>query len=500
MSYREQLKEEANLTRTMNGAVTHASTGEACLDFFAVAGGMRYRRPRDQISLFDKAYIETPDLAMKLLFHMRDIRQGMGERKMFRTLLKHVACTWPESARKNVGYIAEYGRWDDVLCLLNTPAHATAVQVIREQLDKDLAAVERRENGDQEAPISLLAKWLPSENASSAKTRELAQKVCKALDMEPRAYRLMLTRLRRHIGLTERYLTRKQPEKINYEAVPAHAMLRYRQAFERNDGDRFYDYLADVEAGRKRMHADTLDPHEILRPYFKSGYWTPRAAQGSDTLNLLWKSLGAELGNRNAISVIDVSGSMYCHQEGTPMPALISQAMGLYCAERCRGTFHNMFITFDNVPQLMEIHGSTLEDKLRYISDAPWGGSTNLEAVFDLILRTAVKHHTPQKQLPSVLYIFSDMEFNQAIADPDKTVYDVAREKFAAEGYQLPAVVFHNVNSWQMQAPVTAHTRGAALTSGTAVASLKEKFDGNVTPLSHMLRVLNSKRYEPIHA
>ena len=148
MSYREQLKEEANLTRTMNGAVTHASTGEACLDLFAVAGGMRYRRPKEQIRLFDKAYIETPELAMKLLFHMRDVRQGMGERKLFRTLLKHVAFTWPESARKNAAYVTEYGRWDDLLCLLNTPAHASAVRVIREQLDKDLAAVEQRESGD----------------------------------------------------------------------------------------------------------------------------------------------------------------------------------------------------------------------------------------------------------------------------------------------------------------------------------------------------------------
>ena len=500
MSYREQLKEEANLTRTLNGAVTHASTGEACLDLFAVAGGMRYRRPKEQSRLFDKAYIETPELAMKLLFHMRDVRQGMGERKLFRTLLKHVAFTWPESARKNAAYVTEYGRWDDLLCLLNTPAHASAVRVIREQLEKDLAAVEKRESGELEAPISLLAKWLPSENASSARTRLLARQVIQALDMEPKAYRRMLTRMRRHIGLTERYLTRKQLEKINYEAVPAHAMLRYRQAFERRDGENFGRFLADVSEGKRAMHADTLDPHEILRPYFKGGYWCRGNAAGGETLNRLWNSLSAELGNRNAISVIDVSGSMYCHPQGTPMPALISQAMGLYCAERCTGTFHNMFISFESVPHLLEIHGTTLEDKLRYIGSAPWGGSTNLEAVFDLILRTAVKHGTPQEELPSVLYIFSDMEFNQAILNPSRTIYDNAREKFEAAGYQLPAVVFHNVNSWQMQAPVTAHTRGAALTSGTAVASLKEKFDGNVTPLSHMLRVLNSVRYEPIHA
>ena len=268
MSYREKLQHQANLTRTMNGAVTHGSSGDACLDFFAVAGGMRYRRPADQIRLFDRAFIETPDLAMKLLFHLRDIRQGMGERKLFRTLLRHVAFTWPESARKNAGFIAEYGRWDDLLCLLKTPAHATAVKLIRDQLDKDLAAAEARENGDMDAPISLLAKWLPSENASSARTQAMARKVCTALGMAPREYRAMLTRLRRHIGLTERYLTNKAPDRIDYEAVPAHAMLKYRQAFERWDKTRFGDYLKDVDQGTRSMHADTLDPHEILRPYF----------------------------------------------------------------------------------------------------------------------------------------------------------------------------------------------------------------------------------------
>ena len=171
MSYLENLKTEANYTRTLNGAKTHGSTGDACLDFFAVAGGMRYRRPADQINLFERAYIETPELAMKLLFHLRDIRSGMGERKLFRTLLRHVAFTWPGSARKNVTYIAEFGRWDDVLCLLGTPSEKQAVQVIKDQLAKDEAALKRREAGEEDAHISLLAKWMPSDNTSSPRTR-----------------------------------------------------------------------------------------------------------------------------------------------------------------------------------------------------------------------------------------------------------------------------------------------------------------------------------------
>ena len=136
MSYLENLKTEANYTRTLNGALTHGSTSDACLDFFAVAGGMRYRKRNDQINLFDRAYIETPELAAKLLFHLRDIRGGMGERAMFRTLLRHVAFAWPETAKKNAKYIAEFGRWDDLMCLLGTPAEEEAVRVIRGVRDR----------------------------------------------------------------------------------------------------------------------------------------------------------------------------------------------------------------------------------------------------------------------------------------------------------------------------------------------------------------------------
>ena len=92
------------------------------------------------------------------------------------------------------------------------------------------------------------------------------------------------------------------------------------------------------------------------------------------------------------------------------------------------------------------------------------------------------------------------MEFDQAVRNPHMTVYENARARFEEHGYQLPAVVFHNVSSWQMQAPVTANTRGAALTSGSSVSALKGKIDGSVTPMSHMLRVLESERYRKIAA
>ena len=499
MSYLNELKKEAETTRTLNGAKTCSSSGDACLDFFAVAGGMRYRKRGDQIRLFERAYIENPELAMKLLFHLRDIRAGMGERQLFRTLLRHVAVTWPGSARKNAGYIAEFGRWDDVLCLLGTPAQTEAVAAIRRQLEADEAALARRNAGEREAHISLLAKWLPSDNASSLRTRRRAGQLIRALGMDAREYRRRVTALRARIGLTERRLTERRADKIRYEAVPAQAMLKYRGAFVRHDGERYARYLYDVECGETRMHADTLFPYEILRPFFDEGYWGQSEPKAMEALEALWDSLPGSVGNANAISVVDVSGSMYSRR-GPLMPALISQAMGLYCAERCRGVFHNHLITFESTPHLVKIQGSTLRDKLKYIGSLPWGWSTNLEAVFDLLLTAALKSNARQEEMPSVLYIFSDMEFNRAVRDPSKTIYENAKAQFEAFGYKMPAVVFHNVNSWQMQTPVRADTRGAALTSGASTHALAAPFDGNITPMDHMLRVLNSPRYAMIHA
>ena len=499
MSYLENLRTQADMTRTLNGALTHGSSGDACLDFFAVAGGMRYRSPEDQIRLFDRAYIETPDLAMKLLFHLRDIRGGMGERKLFRTLLRHVARTWSGSAVKNAEYIAEFGRWDDLLCLLGTPAEKAAVRVIRDQLDRDREALARREAGEEDAHISLLAKWLPSDNTSSSATRKTAQHLIGALGMDAREYRRLVTSLRARIGLAERLMTGKRPERINYEAVPSQAMLRYRCAFDRQDGERFAGYLADVAHGTRKIHTETLFPYEVLRPFFRRGCFGREDPSGMETLEQLWNRLPGTVGNANAISVVDTSGSMYSGC-GPLTPALISQAMGLYCAERCRGLFHNAIITFESRPHLVKIHGRTLRDKLRYISTLPWGGSTNLEAVFDLILDTAVQADAMQSELPSVIYIFSDMEFNFCMKNADQTVYANARERFEAAGYEMPAVVFHNVNSWQMQVPVTADTRGTALSSGAGIHTMEEKFDGNMTPMKHMLRVLNGRRYAMIRA
>lgn len=213
-------------------------------------------------------------------------------------------------------------------------------------------------------------------------------------------------------------------------------MLKYHKSFHQQDAERFSKFLSDVDNGQKSIHCGTLYPYEILRPLMSHGrilpHCEPDAANAA--LETLWNQQTSKVCEQNAISVIDVSGSMYCHRYGTPSPALIAQALGLYHAEHCTGTFHNTFITFSSTPELVEIHGRTLEEKLRYIQSSKWEFSTNLEAVFDLILRTAVNAGTPQEEMPSTLFIISDMEFNSAMKNPDKTIYDNAKAAFADSG------------------------------------------------------------------
>ena len=497
MSYLNQLKLNNSETQTLNGAIAWSATGNACLDLFAVAGGMRYRKPGELICLFERAYIEEPETAMKLLFYIRDIRSGMGERRSFRTLIRHVAKTWPASAKKNVRLISEYGRFDDLFCMLGTPAEDEVIHVVKEQLDKDQTALKERSNGNIGAHISLLAKWMPSINTSSPKTRALARRLAKALEMKPEQYRKILSALRANICLTERYLTEKRPEKVQYSAVPAGAMLKYHKAFRKGDGERFGTYIKAAANKTAKIHADTLFPYEILRPYFcRKKYWD---SGDYNALEALWNNLPADVSSENSICVVDVSGSM-CYGVGSVAPIIIAVSLGLYHAERSKGAFHNHFISFESNPHLIEIHGDKLENKLRYVMDAPWEGSTNLEAVFDLLLRTAIKSNAAQEELPSTLYIISDMEFNQAVRNPNKTVYQNAKERFEEYGYRLPAVVFINVNSWQMQTPVRAHEKGTALMSGASVHSFKEHCDHNTTPLDHMYKILLSDRYKEVHA
>jgi len=186
--------------------------------------------------------------------------------------------------------------------------------------------------------------------------------------------------------------------------------------------------------------------------------------------------------------------------DAEPLPAAVALSLGLYFAEHSAGAFRNCFIEFSERPQLIELKGETFADRLRYAASFNTAANTNLEAVFELILRTAVKNQVPQEELPETLYIISDMEFDCCVANASLTNFVNAKQRFASFGYALPKIVFWNVASRNRQQPVTKNEQGVALVSGCSPRIFKMLSGGLLTPYAFMMDVLGGERYAPISA
>ncbi|MBQ2725117.1 MAG: DUF2828 family protein [Clostridia bacterium] len=489
------LKFHTNLTRTENGAAAYRSTESHCLDLFASAGAMRNRDDEDLEMMFFRAYAEDPDLTMKLLFFIRDIRGGLGERRIFRTMLTSLTRTHPESVQKNLPYVAEYGRFDDLLPLLDTDCRNAVVAVIREVLEEDLKALE---NGGH---VSLLGKWLPSVNTSSRETVRYARILARALGMNDAEYRKTCTKLRHTIGIIENNL-RTGDYTFDYSAQPAKAMLKYRKAFLRNDEERYTDFMDAVQDGTAKLNTGTLYPYEIIAPFCEDCWDSTRLTEEeARVMDTTWNALPDYTCGENALCVIDGSGSMYGASYGTNIsPASVAMSLGIYFAERNTGLFHNHFITFSERPQLVEIKGDDIVTKVKYCKSFDEVANTNLLSVFCLILDAAVKNNIPQEEMPSALYIISDMEFDYCMRDSDETVFEIAKAVFSEQGYELPSVVFWNVACRNSHQPVTMHESGAMLLSGASPKLFELAASGGVDAYDFMLKTLNSPRYEKISA
>ncbi len=483
-----QLMHEQNRTRTENGALAWHSTGGCCLDFFAAAGAVRGAEDERVLNLFLRAYAENPDDAMKILFYARDVRGGLGERRIFRLILSRMAFTHPESAARNLAHIPEYGRWDDMLAVLDTPCEAEAARLIGRQLERDRQAMAAGKS------VSLLAKWLPSLNTSSSATREQAGKLRRLLGMNEREYRRCLSSLRAASKVLECDLSRGDYG-FTYEKLPSKALLQYRRAFLRHDKKRYRKYLEDVLAGRAKGKAAALYPYELVQRCIDERVQTDDEIHALDAA---WRSLPDFTDGRNALAVVDGSGSMYWG-EGSPRPIDVALSLGLYFAERNRGHFRNHFITFSESPRLVKVQGRNLRDRVQYCMSYNEVANTDLYNVFMLILVTAIKNHLPQEELPELLYILSDMEFDRGVT-PDKTVYQDAKEKFEEYGYRLPTVVYWNIASRNEQYPVMADENGTALVSGASPSVFSLMMEQNITPDALMRQVLDSDRYRAICA
>ena len=481
------IKQEANKTVTENGAATHVTTESDCLDLFATVGALRRACDGEIVSRFVRAFAENRDVAMKLLFFARDIRGGLGERRVFRVILRWLADNEPASVRKNLSLVAEYGRYDDLLCLFGTACEGDALALIRERLRADL---EEMKTGGE---VSLLAKWLPSVNASSAET--VAKRIARYLGMQDRDYRRALVALRAHIRILENHL-RERDYSFDYAKQPSRAMYKYRKAFLRNDGKRYEKFLDSVLRGEAKLHAEALMPYEIIAPCFHSDKAV--TAKERKAMDVTWAALENFCGEENALAVVDGSGSMYGGTE--PLPIAVALSLGLYFAERNRGAFRNHFITFSEKPRLVEIKGADLWEQVRYCTKYGEVANTNLQKVFELILSAAKKNSVPDEELPRRLYVISDMEFDECTEDASLTNFEYAKKLFAEAGYTLPEVVFWNVASRHRQQPVTKNEQGVALVSGCTPRLFSMAMSGELNPLAFMLEVIESERYAKIVA
>ncbi|MBO5355588.1 MAG: DUF2828 family protein [Clostridia bacterium] len=483
----EYLKKEANQTVTENGAKAYITTESDCLDLFATIGALRRESDSEIEARFLRAFAENRDIAMKLLFFARDVRGGLGERRVFRVILNWLAHNEPESLRKNLEYVAEYGRFDDLLTLLGTPCEKEMLCVLKKQFGKDAAALE---TGGE---VSLLAKWLPSVNASCKETVLRGKRIARAFGMTDASYRRALVALRAHICIIENNL-RERDYSFDYEKQPSKAMYKYRKAFLRNDEARYTCFLENVSKGTAKLHADTLMPYEIITPILHGKV----SEKERGAIHATWSSL-EDFGNtENALAVIDGSGSMYGWCE--PMPATVALSLGIYFAERNKGAFKNHFITFSERPQLVEIKGEDIVDRVRYCERFNEVANTNIQRVFELILNAAKKNSVPQDEMPAKLYIISDMEFDCCTDDASLTNFEYAKKIFAEAGYKLPEVVFWNVASRVRQQPVTKNEQGVALVSGCTPRLFSMVASGTMNPYAFMLEVVESERYAKIVA
>lgn len=473
----QAITNEQTVTTTENGAVTYSSSLSHLVDLFALGGALRNRADNEVIALFSKAFVTDQLLALKMLFYFRNIRGGQGERKVFRTCLKWLANVNPRSVELNIHNVVHYGRWDDLFILKDTPVWKNAIlPLIR---NKFLL---------QEKP-DLFWKWIPSNNCSSKESKKLANEISKYLGITPRQYRKTLSQKRAELKLVENDMCKKNWSGIQYSQVPSRASLLYSKAFARNDSERYGKYIEDVKNGNVKINAATLYPYDIVGKCL--GYESAENA----TYDQLWKALPNYLGedHSNSIVVADVSGSM----SGRPMEVSISLA--IYIAERNKGLFKDHFITFSEKPTLQKVIGDTIFTKCQNLQYADWGMNTNLEATFNLILDTAKKNNLSSEELPSTIYIISDMEFDVAVRNPSATLLENTKYAYENAGYKMPTIVFWNVNSRNNNIPVRYDEGGACLVSGCSPSILKSVLSGEVsTPEKLMLDTLNDPAYDRV--
>lgn len=480
MSFAEEMKKEATFTRTENGAVALNTTGDACLDLFSTIGSLRTATEERIQTLFSEAYQENPLFATKIVFYARDVRGGLGERQTFRTLLRYMANHHTESLKSNLDLIGVFGRYDDLYSLIGTPLENDMWAAMKKQFLEDL------ENLNQGNAISLLAKWIKTADASSKQTRALGILTAQKLGYSVYEFKRIIRSMRKQIKVVECLMSSNKWNEINYSAVPSRAMMIYRNAFMRHDEERFSSFINRAISGQEVIHSGALYPYDIVSKILYQN-------EDSNVLEAQWKQLPNYITEgTNAIVMADVSGSMY----GRPLATSIGLA--IYFAERNIGAYHNLFMTFSGNPTVVTLKGETLYQKIYNVKNEDWGMNTNLWTAFNKVLDIAIKGEVPQKEMPKSIVVISDMEID-ACGNSDWSFYDKMSEKFKKYGYQIPNIIFWNVDSRNNVFHADSTRKGVQLCSGQSIATFEQLMGCiNLTPIEFMEKVINSERYDCI--
>ena len=505
MNFATAMNYEGSIKNTENGAFAYNTAGQGdLLDLFAQIGALRTRSENEIEQKFAAAFAEDKLLATKMLFYAGDIRQGgLGERRTFRICLHWLAENHPAIVRKNLELIPYFNRFDSLFVLVGTDCESQMWELIARTLLEDTRAM-KASRGGKFVPVSLLAKWMPSENTSSVKTRALANKAIKELGLTARNYRKALSALRKHINVTERLMSAGEWANIDYAKVPSYAMHNYGSAFAKHDHERFDAYLKSVNKGEAKIHAGVLYPYDLVEKYLKrSDYrvpgeycgdcWVVRDADA--VVEAQWKAMPNYLTKPvNAVVMADVSGSMH----GRPMATSIGLA--IYFAQRNTGWYHNQYMTFTSDPHFINIkEGANLCDCVKQVAKAGVGYSTNLEKAFLAILNTAVQNKVPVNEMPETLVVISDMEIDKYMCPGYRWDFlKVMEARFNAKGYKLPAIYLWNVNA--RKDTFLSQSEKVYFVSGQSPSVFKQICNAveGMTAYDLMIQTLNSPAYDKV--
>lgn len=506
---------------TENGAKACLSTLDKVLDLFFK--GSSYRsNPSGLPQLVRDAYNDDKELTLKCLFYLRDIRGngGQGERTVFRKGIREIAELDADVFTKNnlLPLIPFFGRWDDLFCLLgvSTELDKAVFSLVKSQFEADLKSVE---SGNQS--VSLLAKWLPSCNTSSPKTKELGKIFRKALGYTEKEYRKALSLLRKHIDIIETHITNKDYT-FDYSKVPSCASLKYVKCFNKNDGERFHEHIDAVKEALKsgktgkgvpKDNVKALYPYEIIKGVIKSfvdecGHYFRLDVSDNEErqrLDNLWRQLpnlfGEKSKDKNWLAVVDTSGSMLSNvYKSSVLPIDIAISLGIYISEHNHGIFKDKYITFSNTPKFIEFDGEwPLYKKVQEVLNHSIIDDTNISAVFSLVLDAAVKHHIPVEDMPETIVIISDMQFNEMVSDADsESGHEMIKRKYKESGYPLPKIVYWNASTNVYDnVPITKDEKGTVMIGGCS-PGLFDAVMQSATPIEFMELVLNGERYEAV--